>query len=312
MRINADDGNTAVDQPFILQMGATSEYAAGVNEADVLAAYRSYATIFARKQGLDATVDAEIYENAGAIRIAIKKERLHAVGLLTPEYFQAIADDTLDLMFTVITDGTVGEEYLLIGHQDQSSSLIENPSGRHLLVLGGNEMGMARIWLDTYFMERGLPPGEFLFGSIEVRTRLSQAVLPVYFGQADLCLVTKNGFDTMVELNPQVGRSLSAIAHSPILISEVTCFRRTFTGSYRNDTVSAYLEAHLYPEGQQTLTLFQIEAAVPVTPDDLALTQKLYQRYLELSSGLPGHAGLETHSTLHPANADSEVPWDQQ
>ena len=173
MRINADDGNTAVDEPFILQMGATSEYAAGVNEADVLAAYRSYATILARRQGLNVTVDAEIYENADAIRIAIRKKRLHAVGLLAPEYFQAVADDALDLMFTVITDGTVGEEHLLIGHQDQSASLFAEPAGRHLLVLGGNEMGMARIWLDTHFMERGLPPGEFLFGSIQYRARLS-------------------------------------------------------------------------------------------------------------------------------------------
>lgn len=137
-------------------------------------------------------------------------------------------------------------------------------------------------------------------------------VLPVYFGQSDLCLVTKKGFDTTVELNPQVGRRLTVIAHSPILISEVTCFQRTFTGSYRNETVSAYLEAHLHPEGQQTLTLFQVEQVVPVTTDDLALTKDLYQRYLELSSHLPGQAGLETHSTAHPANADREVPWDQQ
>ena len=84
-------------------------------------------------------------------------------------------------------------------------------------------------WTPTSWNEACHPASSFLG-----RSR-SGPVSPKPFyrcisGKLDLCLVTKNGFDTMVELNPQVGRSLSAIAHSPILISEVTCFRRTFTG----------------------------------------------------------------------------------
>ena len=53
----------------------------------------------------------------------------------------------------------------------------------------------------------------------------SQAILPVFFKQAEAALVTRATFDTAVELNPQLGAALRTLSRSPQLIPAVAAVR---------------------------------------------------------------------------------------
>ena len=93
---------------------------------------------------------------------------------------------------------------------------------------------------------------------ITPKDKVSAVVLPVFFRAADACLVTRQGFRTMSELNPQVGRQLREIAASPPLLPTVTCIRADYEPTIREIAVEAIREAGKNPASQQLLTVFQI------------------------------------------------------
>jgi ABC-type phosphate/phosphonate transport system substrate-binding protein len=82
-------------------------------------------------------------------------------------------------------------------------------------------------------------------------------VLPVFFRQADACVVTRRGFKTMSELNPQVSQRLKVLAASPGLVPTGFGFRPDYTDPLKNTIVAELARIKDSPAGAQVLTLFQ-------------------------------------------------------
>jgi hypothetical protein len=82
-------------------------------------------------------------------------------------------------------------------------------------------------------------------------------VLPVFFRQSDACVVTRSGFETMVELNPQLGRQLKILARSPEVVPAVFCFRADYAAGFKEDLFAGVRDLHKSAAGQQVLTVFQ-------------------------------------------------------
>ena len=61
-------------------------------------------------------------------------------------------------------------------------------------------------------------------GEVREVEKTSPAILAVLFGQADVALVRRQAFETMVELNPQLETDLEVVANSPDYLPTVTCF----------------------------------------------------------------------------------------
>jgi hypothetical protein len=61
-------------------------------------------------------------------------------------------------------------------------------------------------------MRSGLEPSADFAGLLSQNSKLAKAVPPVFFRQCPACVVTRNGFQTVCELNPQAGRQLKVIA----------------------------------------------------------------------------------------------------
>ena len=112
--------------------------------------------------------------------------------------------------------------------------------------------------------------------------KLSKVVLNVFFRQTDACLVTRRGFATMAELNPQVGRQLTILAASPAVVPALFGFRRGFSTQLKSKIIREFGAVHMSPAGQQALTIFQVGqvAERPVTALDSALA--LLEEYARL------------------------------
>lgn len=109
-------------------------------------------------------------------------------------------------------------------------------------------------------------------------------MLPVFFGQADACLLSSYSYQLMVELNPQIGKELTVLAMSPPLVHAIIAFDRRFDAEQRNKVYQAMLSLQESPKGQQVLSLFGLERLIPGTPAELTASLALLEKHDRLAS----------------------------
>jgi phosphonate transport system substrate-binding protein len=72
-------------------------------------------------------------------------------------------------------------------------------------------------------------------------------------------VVSRAEFETMCELNPQIGQQLKIIATSPEVVTSVLCFRADYAPAFKPQLFTALRDLYKTPAGQQVLTIFQSE-----------------------------------------------------
>jgi hypothetical protein len=107
--------------------------------------------------------------------------------------------------------------------------------------------------------------------------RSLSAVLPVFFGKKDACLVDDAGFQVMNELNLQVGKALQTVTISEPYVDGIVCLRNEGwpSAAQKQDVIDALAELHQEPAGQQILTLFKIGQLVPFEEKQLDTVKRL-------------------------------------
>ena len=141
---------------------------------------------------------------------------------------------------------------------------------------------MAQVWLSALLMERGLAPASRFFTAIRLADKPRRAVLPVFFGQADACLISQSAFAVMTELNPQISAKTAILERSPGFVNLLTCATEHMEAGDRQRLVEETVSMHGHSDGQQVLTIIQMKRFFPFEPDDFKATEAVYRRYRRL------------------------------
>jgi phosphonate transport system substrate-binding protein len=209
-------------------------------------------------QELNVAIDPKIINTTQEIQDRTRRQQLDAVALNVIEY-RPIAE-WLDPSQIVTSGGVAGlDQYLILAHQNGVIRQLGDLKGRRLCTLKNPKMCLAAAWLSTILEEGHQGPAEQFFGSMVADAKFSRVVLPVFFGQADACLTTKRGFDTMCELNPQVSKDLKVIASSPLMVVNFYIFRKNCQSVNREKLIKAISSLPSTVAGRQLMTLFQFE-----------------------------------------------------
>jgi phosphonate transport system substrate-binding protein len=198
----------------------------------------------------------KVFDTSDEILLRVRSGQLDAVALNIVEYRQVA--DLLDPSELIVGAGASGpDHYLLLVKRDGPFRQLGNLRGRRLLMLKAPKMCVAPAWLSTILDSEHCGPAEQFFGSVTSDTRASRVVLPVFFGQADACLTSERSFETMCELNPQVGKDLTAIATSPQMVVCFYAFRRNYHGPSRERFLKFHSTMLDSAAGRQLAALFQ-------------------------------------------------------
>jgi ABC-type phosphate/phosphonate transport system substrate-binding protein len=237
----------------------------GLNEADAIAAMDVWAHAVITTRGIDAQPVPRFYPNLPALLLAFRRGEIDAVSLTTPEYLELAKTEATDHLLNASFAGKIGEEYLLLVGRQSPFTRLADLRQRTLLIFANPRMALAEPWLDTILLRDHFVLATRFFGSVHRPDRLVKTVLPVFFGQADACLVTRRGYESMCELNPQLAAQLRVLVASPALVPGLLCFRRSYTPPFKARLVSALVELDQAPGGRQLLTLFQCDQILPGT-----------------------------------------------
>jgi ABC-type phosphate/phosphonate transport system substrate-binding protein len=280
------------EHPF--RFGFSTALMPEVNENDCRAAMKAWAETIVKNGVVKADPNVVLLDNLADMITAARNRAVDGLVATTTDYFRIQEQVRFNRCIFGVKDGSISDEYLLLVQQNSDLNKVEDLRGRSLNVLRQSQMCLATIWLDTLLLEQGLKPSLDFCGSVTDEAKLTTTVLPVFFHKADACLVTRKGFKTMCELNPQLSQQLRVLASSPKFVAAGFFFRAGYPAVPQNEYLTEFTRVQDSPAGQQILTVFQTERLEEHPAAVLDSAFALLERHRQL---LGGTNSIGTHPT---------------
>jgi ABC-type phosphate/phosphonate transport system substrate-binding protein len=176
------------------------------------------------------------------------------------------------------------ETLLLVTQKNRSlQDLLK--SEKRVAVIDQNRTGeMSKRWLDTVLWQTSYPASDRFFTTIKRANKTSQVLLPVFFGQADACVVTASAFALMAELNPQIENRLTVLERSPELVTMLLCATDQAGPEVREIVLSEAQSVEGDPSLQQALTIVQMKRFIPFKRAYFQETEDLFRHARDLAA----------------------------
>ena len=254
---------TITDVP--LHIGFTQSCFAGVNQNDAQAAFKVFLLSVGRRNGYNVQSKVTIYDDDALFEKAIRERSINLVIIDSWKYLSMNVGNYVKPTFVTSDQGRIGNNYVLLSRRGGKINSLAELRGSHILRLESANASTGVLWLEGMLQAKNLGAANSFLGGLEVVGKPSAAILPVFFGKKDACLVTQSSFDVMKEMNPQLGKELQEIATSDIFADIIICLSPSDWTSDKGkaDLVRILGELHLEPAGQQILSLFKINQLMP-------------------------------------------------
>lgn len=273
------------------RMAFTRATFTGINENDARATLKALGTAAARDLGVPVEPQVSMYEGERDLGEALAAKNVDAVAIPMTEFPAVRRHLRPSTVLLATLANQEWDHYLVLVRGDKGYHGLADLQGRRLGIHSGLRACLAEPWLEVSLNDARLPRGASFFEHIERESKLTRAVLPVFFGKLDACLVTRSGFEAMKELNPQLGRQLTTLLKSEPVVTMVLAFRADYEPPYFAKLEQALASMHESAAGRQMLTIFQIERLEvrPLTAIEPSL--ELLRRHGAIGSGgAPGPA----------------------
>jgi ABC-type phosphate/phosphonate transport system substrate-binding protein len=249
-----------------------------VDPKDAQAAFTTYSNELARELGM--SVSSIQYDDPHSAIDLIRTGKADVASLTIIDYLRYKNSTPMELGLGTMRGGKKTLKLLLFTHARRSYEKIGDLKGKKLLILKGDELGP--LYLSTVLLRQQLGETKEFFSQIEEKGKASQVVLPVFFGQADACIINDVSYKTMVEMNPQLGKDLKLMLASPEYLQGVGVFRKGLAANLKEQIISTAKNFKGYARGRQVLLLFKMDSLEPLSEPDLTSVKLLLAEYEQL------------------------------
>jgi phosphonate transport system substrate-binding protein len=254
----ADTNSASPAAPAPLRLAFSAGVLGDLNRNDAKASIIAWGkALLAQRTVSVEGVEPSVFDQTEDLFRAMQSGQNDCAAVMTDEFLARPAALESEAVYLSSKNGKTTEQYVLLVHQGSGISDLAGLKGRNLELHKSPRTSLAAAWLDTYLADHRLGPAETVFRKIVPAEKVSRIVLRVFFRQTDACVVTRDAFETMGELNPQLRKELRVLATSPEVVPSVFFFRPEFTGRVRQELEAAIVTLHETVAGRQALTVFQ-------------------------------------------------------
>lgn len=246
---------------------------------DVRTALDSWMAKAAEENNIEQTT--HIYTDFNSLFNSMKSGQLNAALISSLNYLYLSRKIDVEASFGALRSGKKTEKYILIVPAKSEISDINMLRGKKVVLRERDDIG--ELFLNILLLRNKIEQADKYFSNIIYKRSPSQVILSVFFGQADACIAAESVFNTMTELNPQVGSQLKVIAESNDLVSVVYCFSRSFDSETRLKVKDWLLNFGTTIRGKQLLDLFKIDGVYIINESDLSSIKSLLNEYEKLN-----------------------------
>jgi phosphonate transport system substrate-binding protein len=225
--------------------------------------------------------EARFYENLAEMAADLKSGRIQALGLPVEEFVEIKKMAPLDPLLVTSSTGGSETELVLLARKDSNIRSIWDLKERSIVIPPRNPKYCTffQVWLESMLYSKGYNEMEDFFSSVKESKTTSKAIMPVFFRQADACVVTRQVLELTAELNPQINRELKIIASKGKLAQGIIAVDRRLSEETKERIRLAFLTLHQTADGEQLLMLFKVKKLIPIPSGYLRETEALYRMH---------------------------------
>lgn len=273
------NGARSTDDKATFSAGFTANLFSDVNKADAVASIKVWVDTILTQRGIGLASAPAVYSNASEMKANLLAGEADFVSMVSTEFFEVEQEVELKHFHYTSLNGKITEQYLLLVRRDGPVEGLSDLQGKSLSFVEGARLDLSMIWLETLLLEDERANLDRFFGNRISHEKTSRTVLSVFFGKVDACLVTRGGYETMVELNPQIGKRLKPLQTSPDFIPALLAIRKGFDEHLTNEIVAGLHALDTSVRGKQILTVFRADKLVEGSIKDLALTRQWVEKH---------------------------------
>lgn len=281
-----------------LNVIASESLFATVNQSDASASMQVWMRQVGKMNGFQFEAKIEITPSIGLMRQRLKEHWADLLVLDTPD-FLVLAD--LGLV-EVLAAGTIrgqlaASPYLLLTRSPLEGGQLSALRGKRIRVASRTKSNLGLIWLETLLAGSRLGRAGGFFSSVEAGYRANACVLPLFFGKIDACVVDSASWDSLQELNPQLGRLRVAAASEPLLEGLVAMPVEKL--AYRSELIDSVLNLHKTAAGEELVVAFRTGPVIRVEGKRFDSVRSLTSRYRRLAGEAETGPGRGTGKERH-------------
>ena len=267
--------------PVHMKLGAIMNSFAGMSLEDLkIAVNLIFKTRFEKKYPRHKG-DMFLFSDLHAGLDAIKTNKINCLCLSTLDYLMTKEENNLIPVRNATLGETAKSRYLFLVRKEQQGTL-ESLKKKSLVLERGAHGDVAAVWLDTLLFERSLPESSRYFKSVEKMEKGSLGVMKLFFNKVDACIVQKNVYNVVKELNPQIGTDLQVLFESPEYLIGIFAISKDIDENTRKFILLYADELVEDMEGQKILSLIRVKGVLAFSPESMGSIEKLYDQYLRL------------------------------
>ncbi len=248
----------------------------GVNFKDALDTSKiAFDRMITHQRHPDTRIKTMLVSDVHSAARKMRRKELHILILSTGDYLTLRElVPTIPILISSHAN-TPAEPYLLVAQKGLQLSELADLPRRRLRIEQNASRRIDMAWLESILNKHGLPPANSYFSVIRPAANPARTILPVFFGQAEACLVRQSAFFTMVELNPQVGRKLAVLERSPDFAHTITCVAAYLDEALIGYIIQDAMDMDKIDAGRQLLMIAKINRNFLYKPEYLTEVEKL-------------------------------------
>ncbi len=273
-------------KPLAMNVGFTKHAFLNVDRNDAEASFKALLVNVGRGNGYNITSKIHVFEDGPGLEAEVKSGLINMVVIDSWRFLAMDVRSMVTPFFVTSDQGKVGKKYVLLTRRGSNLNTLADLRGKEVLEIEATVTVLGHPWLETFLLENHFGTGAKFFRNVQRVGKPSTAILPVFFGQKDACLVDEPGFEIMKELNPKIGQVLQVVMISEPFVEGMICLKNSGwpAPEYKQDLIRALAELHTAPAGQQILNLFKVGRMVPFQESQLDAVRKLRAAYDRLQS----------------------------
>lgn len=260
-----------------LRMGFMADTFTDLSEEDVLISVEVYMKKILENTNI--VPQANIFYNIEDLQKALRNQTIEMVAISTFDYLRS---PTLNSFLTpsisrVYNDQNLFTTYVLLVRKNQNWTSLADIKNATLRI--PKSESIIPTWLDVILAQSGHPKSSVFLSKQSVTNSPTQALLSVFFEQADACIVNTRTFDIMSQLNPQISKNLMPLAQSPGYMAHLMCFHKDLPTSDVQIFETQALQLPQTPEGRHLLKVFKSHSLLEFAPQHIQSVKDLIENY---------------------------------